>query len=154
MESDKNTQQPTEEEKTVEENAVVDKVNEEEYDEEDYSDGEVIDINNDDYVVMDVDDFLERAEDALNDEGEEEEEPEEEEEEVIQRDSIYSFEKHTDSVLCCAINPANHEQILTGGQDNHAYLFTYTKPDQVQELTGHNVDCVCFSLSHRKVYVL
>lgn len=50
---------------------------------------------------MDVDDFLERAEDAclfsfiisfiVNDEAEEEEEPEEEKEEVIQRDSIYVF---------------------------------------------------------------
>lgn len=50
-----------------------------------------------------------------------------------------SFEKHTDSVLCCAINPANHEQIVTGGQDNKAFFFNYTKPDQVQELTGHNV---------------
>ena len=89
-------------------------------------------------------------EEAEAEAGEEIEEPEEE---IIQRDSIYvfvnnrcnscnslqSFENHTDSVLCCAIHPSNHDLVVTGGQDNHSFFINYVKPEQNRELEGHEV---------------
>lgn len=90
-----------------------------------------------------------------------EENPEEVEDEAIPeeivRDSFFvgqfvttenqSFEKHTYSVLCVAMNPQRPGQILTGGQDNRAFLFNANEPEKVIELTGHNesVCAVCFS---------
>ena len=58
-----------------------------------------------------------------------------------------SFEKFTDSALCVALNPKGNGQVLTGGQDNHAYLFNANKPDDVIELCGHeeSVCAVCYN---------
>ena len=52
-----------------------------------------------------------------------------------------------DSVLCVAMNPMNPGQVLTGGQDNLAFLFNANNPEKVVELKGHeeSVCCVGFS---------
>ena len=45
------------------------------------------------------------------------------------------------------MNPQRPGQILTGGQDNRAFLFNANEPEKVIELTGHSdsVCAVCFS---------
>ena len=50
-------------------------------------------------------------------------------------------------MLCIALNPTKPGQVLTGGQDNRAFLFDANKPDDVKELPGHtdSVCGVCFS---------
>lgn len=42
-------------------------------------------------------------------------------------------------MLCCAINPSNHNFIVTGGQDNHSYYFNFASPEQKREFTDHQV---------------
>lgn len=42
-------------------------------------------------------------------------------------------------MLCVAFNPILNSQVLTGGQDNRAFLFDYNHPGQKRELTGHKV---------------
>ena len=40
-------------------------------------------------------------------------------------------------MLCVAFNPSKNSQVLTGGQDNRAFLFDYNHPEQKRELAGH-----------------
>ena len=42
-------------------------------------------------------------------------------------------------MLCVAFNPSKNSQVLTGGQDNRAFLFDYNHPEQKRELAGHTV---------------
>ena len=37
------------------------------------------------------------------------------------------------------VQPSKNSQVLTGGQDNRAFLFDYNHPEQKRELAGHTV---------------
>lgn len=60
-------------------------------------------------------------------------------------DSIHVFEGHTDAVLAVAWNPAQHDMVATGGQDDVAYLWRVGQDAfestagtlSTHELTGH-----------------
>lgn len=64
----------------------------------------------------------------------------------IKRDSICSFEEHTDSVLCVAFNPMHPLQLATGGQDEQAFLLQLSDQETPSisscHLNGHQ-DSVC-----------
>jgi ribosome assembly protein SQT1 len=72
-------------------------------------------------------------------------------EEVIQEEAIptndnasFTFTEHTDSVCCVAIHPFDHFIVATGGCDDRAYLWRFSKSENPTEeqwcfpLLGHS----------------
>ncbi|KAK8827772.1 hypothetical protein WA556_000741 [Blastocystis sp. ATCC 50177/Nand II] len=119
--------------------------------------GDAVNLDDKDLVVMDADDFIQRAEDALREENngmnEDQDSVDDPVEDAallseceIKRDSVCSFTGHTDSVLCVAFNQHRPLQFATGGQDDKAFLHQLTEeaPFSVSSrpLVGHQ-DSVC-----------
>lgn len=63
------------------------------------------------------------------------------------------FRKHTDAVFSASIDPKTSELVVTGGQDDCAYLWKLSTGEVVMELAGHKDSVTCTGFSHDGMYV-
>ncbi|KAI1899463.1 hypothetical protein AGOR_G00062060 [Albula goreensis] len=110
---------------------------------------ETIDLNE---TEPTADDLAEEFEDVDFEEagGEDDEgwETEDEEMEADQDDSELTFSKHIGSVFCVSLDPATNSLVVTGGEDDKAYIWRICDGEVVFECTGHKDSVTCGSFSH------
>ncbi|KAL4225059.1 hypothetical protein ACF0H5_015753 [Mactra antiquata] len=63
------------------------------------------------------------------------------------------FDKHTDAVFCVSIDPKSCDLVVTGGQDDKAYVWKLSTGEIIFECTGHKDSVTCAGFSHDGVYV-
>ncbi|KAM8903012.1 angio-associated migratory cell protein [Spinachia spinachia] len=110
---------------------------------------EVIDLNE---MEPDPDDLADDLEDVdfedagkgNDDEGWETEDEMEED----QDDSELTFSKHTGSVFCVSLDPATNSMVVTGGEDDMAYVWRLSDGEVLLECTGHKDSVTCAAFSH------
>ncbi|XP_060570298.1 angio-associated migratory cell protein-like [Ruditapes philippinarum] len=63
------------------------------------------------------------------------------------------FDKHTDAVFCVSIDPKSCDLVVTGGQDDKAYVWKLSTGEVLFECIGHKDSVTCTGFSHDGVYV-
>jgi len=83
----------------------------------------------------------------------EDEEQEGAETEMVQDDAAVVFEKHKGSVFCVGIDPAHSSLVVTGGEDDKAFVWNLNTGDTLFECTGHKDSVTCIGFSWDSKYV-
>lgn len=96
--------------------------------------------------------------DAVEDVGIEEASDEEEMEGALGTEDVKDmadlvFDKHTDAVFSVSIDPQTCDLVVTGGQDDKAYVWRLTTGEVLFECTGHKDSVTCTGFSHDGIYV-
>lgn len=70
----------------------------------------------------------------------------------IKDNSTFTFTKHTDSVFSVNIDPKSNNLVISGGQDDKAYVWSATNGEVLLNCTGHKDSVTCVGFSHDGVY--
>jgi len=73
-------------------------------------------------------------------------------EEIIDN-STFTFSQHNGSVFCCSLNPKDNQLVVSGGEDDKAFVWNITDGKVLFECSNHR-DSVTYTLfSHDGVYL-
>lgn len=67
-------------------------------------------------------------------------------------DSKLIFSNHVGSVFCCDIEPKESKLVITGGQDEKAYVWNTSSGEIMFECTNHKDSVSCVGFSHDGMY--
>ncbi|KAK3733715.1 hypothetical protein QZH41_011236 [Actinostola sp. cb2023] len=68
-------------------------------------------------------------------------------------DSLLTFDKHTASVFSVAIDPSSNSHVVSGGEDDKAYVWKINDGQIVFDCTGHKDSVTCTAFSHDSKFV-
>lgn len=96
--------------------------------------------------------FSDLSEDE-SDEGENDITVQEEETEPSVDNAKNVFTKHTGPVFSCHVEPKKGQFVVTGGQDDNAFVWEVGSGNVVMECKGHKDSVICVKFSHDGSYV-
>ncbi|EFX86282.1 hypothetical protein DAPPUDRAFT_187565 [Daphnia pulex] len=121
------------------------------------SDEEIVGNQNEDedFEVIEVyEEDIENEEGAEGEDGENEAESEDGMEELdTPDDALLTFKQHTGSVFCCSFEPKESKLVVSGGEDDKAYVWNITDGQVLFECTNHQDSVTCALFSHDGCYV-
>lgn len=84
---------------------------------------------------------------------EEEEDNEDETIKDVVDNSILTFSKHTGSVFCCSLNPKENNLVVSGGEDDKAYVWNLSNGEVLFECDNHRDSVTNALFSHDGVFL-
>ncbi|KAK4003322.1 angio-associated migratory cell protein [Daphnia magna] len=106
----------------------------------------------DDFEVIEVYEENEDEEDVADGEGREEGEGEMDEADVPD-DAVITFKQHSGSVFCCSIEPKESKLVVSGGEDDKAFVWDITDGQVVFECGNHQDSVTSALFSHDGCYL-
>ncbi|KAK3586809.1 hypothetical protein CHS0354_002548 [Potamilus streckersoni] len=111
---------------------------------------EIIELDDNDAVLNGMEHI------GLDQDGEEEQNSDDmegAEGQIVKDDSDLVFDKHKGSVFCVSIDPKSCDLVLTGGQDDTAFVWKISTGEIIFECTGHMNSVTCAGFSYDGKYV-
>jgi len=101
------------------------------------------DFNDEDFEEVEI----------LNDDMMGDDEEEDEAVEDVVDNSILTFQQHSGSVFCCSVNPKDNSMIVSGGEDDKAFVWNMSDGKILFECSNHHDSVTNAQFSHDGVFL-